>query len=97
MLLHSVVRAVERAVSDGHERADILMLLAAIRGGEQSDSGYWRITFVCTLLLSIEIKKSPEELTEGLISLLGGVFDIVRGPNGLDFGDFRRRCRCPRV
>jgi DNA-binding FrmR family transcriptional regulator len=54
------IGAVERAVADGDECADILMLLAAIRGGVNS--------------LMAEILErgpdSPEELTEDLISLV---------------------------
>ena len=65
------VSAVERAVSDGDECADILMLLAAIRGGVNS---------LMAEILEDHIRlhithpgsqtDSPEELTEDLISLV---------------------------
>jgi DNA-binding FrmR family transcriptional regulator len=65
------ITAVERAVSDGDECADILMLLAAIRGGVNS---------LMAEILEDHIRlhithpdrgaESPEELTEDLISLV---------------------------
>ena len=65
------VAAVERAVSEGDECADILMLLAAIRGGVNS---------LMAEILEDHIRlhithpdrgpESPEELTEDLISLV---------------------------
>ena len=63
--------AVERAVNEGDECADILMLLAAIRGGVNS---------LMAEILEDHIRlhithpnsgtESPEELTEDLISLV---------------------------
>jgi DNA-binding FrmR family transcriptional regulator len=65
------IGAVERAVTDGDECADILMLLAAIRGGVNS---------LMAEILEDHIRlhvthpnrgaQSPEELTEDLISLV---------------------------
>jgi DNA-binding FrmR family transcriptional regulator len=65
------VAAVERAVADGAECADILMLLAAIRGGVNS---------LMAEILEDHVRlniahpngamESPEELTEDLISLV---------------------------
>ena len=65
------ITAVERAVSEGDECADILMLLAAIRGGVNS---------LMAEILEDHIRlhvthpnrgtDSPEELTEDLISLV---------------------------
>ncbi len=65
------VAAVERAVTDGDECADILMLLAAIRGGVNS---------LMAEILEDHVRlhithpqrgsQSPEELTEDLISLV---------------------------
>ena len=65
------IGAVERAVSEGDECADILMLLAAIRGGVNS---------LMAEILEDHIRlhvthpgrgpDSPEELTEDLISLV---------------------------
>jgi DNA-binding FrmR family transcriptional regulator len=65
------IGAVERAVTDGDECADILMLLAAIRGGVNS---------LMAEILEDHIRlhithpergpDSPEELTEDLISLV---------------------------
>jgi DNA-binding FrmR family transcriptional regulator len=65
------IAAVERAVTDGDECADILMLLAAIRGGVNS---------LMAEILEDHIRlhithpdravESPEELTEDLISLV---------------------------
>lgn len=65
------IAAVERAVSEGDECADILMLLAAIRGGVNS---------LMAEILEDHIRlhithpdrgpESPEELTEDLISLV---------------------------
>jgi DNA-binding FrmR family transcriptional regulator len=65
------VSAVERAVSDGDECADILMQLAAIRGGVNS---------LMAEILEDHVRlhithphrgaESPEELTEDLISLV---------------------------
>ena len=65
------ITAVERAVTDGDECADILMLLAAIRGGVNSlmaeileDHIRLHITH------PNRVEESPEELTEDLISLV---------------------------
>jgi len=65
------IAAVERAVAEGDECADILMLLAAIRGGVNS---------LMAEILEDHIRlhithpdrsvESPEELTEDLISLV---------------------------
>jgi len=65
------ISAVERSVGDGDECADILMLLAAIRGGVNS---------LMAEILEDHIRlhiahpergpESPEELTEDLISLV---------------------------
>jgi DNA-binding FrmR family transcriptional regulator len=65
------ISAVERGVADGDECADILMLLAAIRGGANS---------LMAEILEDHIRlhithpnrgtQSPEELTEDLISLV---------------------------
>ena len=52
--LSGQITAVERAVADGDECADILMLLAAIRGGVNSlMRRYWKITAACTSLIPI--------------------------------------------
>lgn len=65
------ITAVERAVAEGDECADILMLLAAIRGGVNS---------LMAEILEDHVRlhimhpgrgpESPEELTEDLISLV---------------------------
>jgi DNA-binding FrmR family transcriptional regulator len=65
------IDAVERAVTEGDECADILMLLAAIRGGVNS---------LMAEILEDHVRlhithphrgaESPEELTEDLISLV---------------------------
>ena len=65
------IDAVERSVSEGDQCADILMLLAAIRGGVNS---------LMAEILEDHIRlhithpnrggESPEELTEDLISLV---------------------------
>jgi len=69
--LSGQISAVERAVAEGDECADILMLLAAIRGGVNS---------LMAEILEDHIRlhithpnrapDSPEELTEDLISLV---------------------------
>ena len=69
--LSGQITAVERAVADGDECADILMLLAAIRGGVNS---------LMAEILEDHVRlhithpgrgaESPEELTEDLISLV---------------------------
>jgi DNA-binding FrmR family transcriptional regulator len=65
------IDAVERSVTEGDECADILMLLAAIRGGVNSlmaeileDHVRLHITH------PNRAKKSPQELTEDLIGLV---------------------------
>lgn len=65
------ITAVERSVTEGDECADILMLLAAIRGGVNSlmaeileDHVRLHITY------PNRGSESPEELTEDLISLV---------------------------
>lgn len=65
------IDAVQRSVTDGDECADILMLLAAIRGGVNSlmaeileDHVRLHITH------PNRVKESPEELTEDLIGLV---------------------------
>jgi DNA-binding FrmR family transcriptional regulator len=69
--LDGQIAAVERAVGNGDECADILMLLAAIRGGVNSlmaeileDHIRLHITH------PNRARESPEELTEDLISLV---------------------------
>jgi DNA-binding FrmR family transcriptional regulator len=69
--LDGQITAVERSVTEGDECADILMLLAAIRGGVNS---------LMAEILEDHIRlhithpnrgtESPEELTEDLISLV---------------------------
>jgi DNA-binding FrmR family transcriptional regulator len=69
--LSGQVSAVERSVTEGDECADILMLLAAIRGGVNS---------LMAEILEDHIRlhithpnsgtETPEELTEDLISLV---------------------------
>ena len=65
------IGAVERAVTDGDECADILMLLAAIRGGVNS-----LMAEILEDHIRLHIKhpnrgpETPEELTEDLISLV---------------------------
>jgi DNA-binding FrmR family transcriptional regulator len=69
--LEGQIHAVERAVSGGEECADILMQLAAIRGGVNS---------LMAEILEDHVRlhithpnrgiESPEELTEDLISLV---------------------------
>lgn len=69
--LSGQITAVERSVAEGDECADILMLLAAIRGGVNS---------LMAEILEDHIRlhithpergaESPEELTEDLISLV---------------------------
>ena len=65
------IGAVERAVADGDECADILMLLAAIRGGVNN-----LMHEILEDHIRVQITHpqrgpdSPEELTEDLISLV---------------------------
>jgi DNA-binding FrmR family transcriptional regulator len=63
--------AVERAVTDGDECADILMLLAAIRGGVNSLMAEILEDHVRLHITHPDRRvESPEELTEDLISLV---------------------------
>jgi DNA-binding FrmR family transcriptional regulator len=65
------ITAVERAVSDGDECADILMLLAAIRGGVNSLMAEILEDHVRLHITHPDRRaESPEELTEDLISLV---------------------------
>ena len=65
------VTAVERAVADGDECADILMLLAAIRGGVNSLMAEILEDHVRLHITHPNRRaESPEELTEDLISLV---------------------------
>lgn len=63
--------AVERALDAGDECADILMLLAAIRGGVNGLMGEILEDHVRLHVMSPEKSEdSPEELAEDLISLI---------------------------
>lgn len=65
------ISAVERAVSEGDECADILMLLAAIRGGVNSLMAEILEDHIRLHITHPERGPgSPEELTEDLISLV---------------------------
>lgn len=65
------IDAAERAVKEGDECADILMLLAAIRGGVNSLMAEILEDHVRLHIAHPErTKASPEELTEDLISLV---------------------------
>jgi len=65
------ITAVERAVTDGDECADILMLLAAIRGGVNSLMAEILEDHVRLHITHPDrAAESPEELTEDLISLV---------------------------
>ena len=65
------IGAVERAVSQGDECADILMLLAAIRGGVNSLMAEILEDHVRLHIMTPEKSdESPEELAEDLISLI---------------------------
>jgi DNA-binding FrmR family transcriptional regulator len=65
------VDAVGRAVADGDECADILMLLAAIRGGVNSLMAEILEDHVRLHITHPDRRaESPEELTEDLISLV---------------------------
>jgi DNA-binding FrmR family transcriptional regulator len=65
------IEAVERSVAEGDECADILMLLAAIRGGVNSLMAEILEDHVRLHITHPDrAKESPEELTEDLISLV---------------------------
>lgn len=66
------IDAVERSVAEGDECADILMLLAAIRGGVNSLMAEILEDHVRLHILHPDesARESPEELTEDLISLV---------------------------
>jgi DNA-binding FrmR family transcriptional regulator len=65
------VSAIERAVANGDECADILMLLAAIRGGVNSLMAEILEDHIRLHIIHPDRRKeSPEELTEDLISLV---------------------------
>jgi DNA-binding FrmR family transcriptional regulator len=65
------IDAAERSVKEGDECADILMLLAAIRGGVNSLMAEILEDHVRLHITHPErTKESPEELTEDLISLV---------------------------
>jgi DNA-binding FrmR family transcriptional regulator len=65
------IDAVERSVVEGDECADILMLLAAIRGGVNSLMAEILEDHVRLHIAHPErARESPEELTEDLISLV---------------------------
>ena len=65
------ISAVERSVSEGDECADILMLLAAIRGGVNSLMAEILEDHIRLHITHPELgPDSPEELTEDLISLV---------------------------
>ncbi|GAC1435126.1 MAG: metal/formaldehyde-sensitive transcriptional repressor [Terriglobales bacterium] len=65
------VGAVERAVGSGDECADILMLLAAIRGGVNSLMAEILEDHIQLHIMHPNHRKeTPEELTEDLISLV---------------------------
>jgi DNA-binding FrmR family transcriptional regulator len=65
------INAIERAVADGDECADILMLLAAIRGGVNSLMAEIMEDHIRLHLTHPERRtESTEELTEDLIELV---------------------------
>ncbi|HLW85328.1 MAG TPA: metal/formaldehyde-sensitive transcriptional repressor [Candidatus Sulfotelmatobacter sp.] len=65
------VEAVERALAAGDECADILMLLAAIRGGVNSLMAEFLEDHIRLHMMHPDHHtQSPEELTEDLISLV---------------------------
>ncbi len=69
--LQGQVEAVERALSAGDECADILMLLAAIRGGINSLMAEFLEDHIRLHMMHPNHRtESPEELTEDLISLV---------------------------
>ena len=69
--LQGQVEAVERALAAGDECADILMLLAAIRGGINSLMAEFLEDHIRLHMMHPRHRtESPEELTEDLISLV---------------------------
>jgi DNA-binding FrmR family transcriptional regulator len=65
------ITAVERSVTDGNECADILMLLAAIRGGVNSLMAEILEDHIRLHITHPDrVKESNEELTEYLIGLV---------------------------
>jgi len=65
------ITAVERAVTEGDECAEILMLLAAIRGGVNSLMAEILEDHIQLHLTHPDrVTESPEELTEDLIGLV---------------------------
>lgn len=69
--LQGQVEAVERALAAGDECADILMLLAAIRGGINSLMAEFLEDHIRLHMMHPNHRReSPEELTEDLISLV---------------------------
>jgi DNA-binding FrmR family transcriptional regulator len=65
------ITAVERSVTDGNECADILMLLAAIRGGVNSLMAEILEDHIRLHITHPDrVKESNEELTEDLIGLV---------------------------
>ena len=65
------VGAAERAVAEGDECADILMLLAAIRGGVNSLMAEILEDHIRLHMMHPDTRtESPEELTEDLIGLV---------------------------
>ena len=65
------IAAAERAVGDGDECADILMLLAAIRGGVNSLMAEILEDHIrLHIIHPNRARESPEELTKDLISLV---------------------------
>jgi DNA-binding FrmR family transcriptional regulator len=70
-LIGGQITAVERAVTEGDECADILMLLAAIRGGVNSLMAEILEDHVRLHITHPDRRtESPEELTEDLIGLV---------------------------
>lgn len=65
------VEAVERALAAGDECADILMLLAAIRGGVNSLMAEFLEDHIRLHMMHPDHRtQSPEELTEDLVNLV---------------------------
>jgi len=65
------IDAVERSISEGDECADILMLLAAIRGGVNSLMAEILEDHIRLHIIHPDrASESPEELTEDLIGLV---------------------------
>ncbi len=69
--LRGQMDAVERSLAEGDECADILMLLAAIRGGVNSLMAEFLEDHIRLHMMHPSHRtESPEELTEDLISLV---------------------------